>query len=332
VSTMPPLGQRPPVAGPMLIAYDGSLPAQEALRAAAAVLAGRSAIILTVWASVRHGAAASRLALPDTVVAAGVAALDGGARDDALRVGEEGARLARTGGLSADAIQAVQWGGIAATIAAVAEEHNASVVVVGSRGRSAVRSTVVGSVTYGLLHAVRRPVLVARDSSTTERSVHDGPLVFCYGGSNAARHALELAGGLLPPAGALVVHCWQPTREGTLVRSAAHPMLVPRLRDLVSELNRSDEDRAETVAAEGAQVARAAGMDAAARAVPERDGTSETLAQFAEDERAQLIIAGSRGRSPWSSLLLGSVSHGLLHRSSCPLLIVPPPEEDEDRA
>jgi nucleotide-binding universal stress UspA family protein len=332
MSTMPPLGQRPPVAGPMLIAYDGSLPAQEALRAAAAVLAGRSAIILTVWASVRHGAAASRLALPDTVVAAGVAALDGGARDDALRVGEEGARLARTGGLSAEAIEAVQRGGMAATIAAVAEEHNASVVVVGSRGRSAVRSTVVGSVTYGLLHAVRRPVLVAHDSATTERCVHDGPLVLCYDGSNAARHALELAGGLLPPAGALVVHCWQPTREGTLVRSAAHPMLVPRLRDLVSELNRSDEDRAETVAAEGAQVARAAGMDAAARAVPDRDGTSETLTQFAEDERAQLIIAGSRGHSPWSSLVLGSVSHGLLHRSSCPLLIVPPPEEDEDRA
>ena len=316
----------------MLIAYDGSLPAQEALRAAAAVLAGRSAIILTVWASVRHGAAASRLALPDTVVAAGVAALDGEARDDALRVAEEGARLARTGGLSADAIEAVQRGGVAATIAAVAEEHNASVVVVGSRGRSAVRSTVVGSVTYGLLHAVRRPVLVARDSSTTERSVHDGPLVFCYDGSNAARHALELAGGLLPSAGALVVHCWQPTRERTLVRRAAHPTLVPRLRDLVCELNRADEEQAEAVAAEGAQVARAAGMDAVARVLPERGGTSETLTRFAEDERAGLIVAGSRGRSPWSSLVLGSVSHGLLHRSSCPLLIVPPSGEDEDRS
>ena len=51
---------------------------------------------------------------------------------------------------------------MAATIAAVAEAHDASVVIVGSRGRSGVRSTPLGSVTYGLLHATRRPILIAR--------------------------------------------------------------------------------------------------------------------------------------------------------------------------
>jgi hypothetical protein len=40
MNTPPPIGQWSLVAGPMLIAYDGSLPAQEAVRAAAAVLAG----------------------------------------------------------------------------------------------------------------------------------------------------------------------------------------------------------------------------------------------------------------------------------------------------
>jgi nucleotide-binding universal stress UspA family protein len=332
MSATPGVGERPLVAEPMLIAYDGSIPAQEAVREAAAVLAGRRAIILTVWASVRHAAAATRLALSDQVVAAGVAALDGEARDNALRVAEEGARLARGEGLGADPMEIMQRGGVAATITAVAAEHDASVVVVGSRGRSAVRSTVVGSVTYGVLHGTRRPVLVARDSSTGKRSAHDGPIVLCYDGSDPGRHAVQVAGRVLPPAGALVVHCWQPTGEGTLVRSAAHPMLVPRLRDLVSELNKADEERAEAVAGEGMQVARAAGMDAAARVVPEQDGISETLAQFAEDERARLIVAGSRGRSPWSSLVLGSVSHGLLHRSTCPLLIVPPQEGDEHRS
>ena len=41
MSAPPRAGERPPVPEPMLIAYDGSLPAQEAVRAAAAVLAGR---------------------------------------------------------------------------------------------------------------------------------------------------------------------------------------------------------------------------------------------------------------------------------------------------
>jgi nucleotide-binding universal stress UspA family protein len=151
-------GNRPAAAGhqPMLIAYDGSLPAQEAVRAAAAVLAGRRAILLTVWASIGRGAA-GRLALPDEVVAAGVAALDAEARDTALLVAEEGARFARAGGLDAEPIEAMRGGGVAATITAVADERDASVVVVGSRGRSAVRSTVLGSVTYGVLHGMRRP-------------------------------------------------------------------------------------------------------------------------------------------------------------------------------
>jgi nucleotide-binding universal stress UspA family protein len=327
MNTSPAVGPRSLVTQPMLIAYDGSLPAQEAVRAAAVVLAGRRAIVLTAWASIGSGAA-GRLALPDDVVAAGVAALDGDARQNALRVAEEGARLARADGLDAEPMESARRGGAAATITAVADEHNASVFVVGSRGRSAVRSAVVGSVTYGVLHQARRPVLVARNSSTSERWVHDGPLVFCYDGSTAARHALEVAGSVLSSAQALVVHCWQPTEEGTVVRAAAHPMLAPRLRDIVSELNRADADGAEATAAEGLQVARAAGVEAVARAVPERDGTAETLAQFAADERARLIVAGSRGRSPWSALVLGSVSHGLLHRSSCPLLIVPPPEEE----
>ena len=111
--------------------------------------------------------------------------------------------------------------------------------------------------------------------------MHDGPLVLCYDGSDPARHAVQVAGHVLAPAAAVVVRsCWQPTGEGTLVRSAAQPILVPRLRDFVSELNKADEERAEAVAAEGMQVARAAGIDAVARVVPERDGASETLAQL----------------------------------------------------
>jgi nucleotide-binding universal stress UspA family protein len=39
---------------------------------------------------------------------------------------------------------------------------------------------------------------------------------------------------------------------------------------------------------------------------------------------AELIVLGSRGRSGIKSMVLGSVSYGVLHNSERPLLIVPP--------
>jgi nucleotide-binding universal stress UspA family protein len=312
-----------PEAAAMLIACDGSPHAEEAIRAATAMMPGRRALLLTVWGSVWQAAAATRIALPDDLVAEGVAALDAEAQDEASRTAEDGARLARAGGLRAAAMEAVRRGSVAATIAAVADAHDASAVVAGH---------AVGRVTYGLLHATRRPILVARDGSATERPAPDGPVMLCYDGSAPARRAGEVAGRLLRGSRGLVVHCWQPADDRSLLRSAAHPIVVPQLRDLVAKLNDAHREQAETVAAEGADVARSAGFEATPRIVGEREGIWETLSGVAEDEDARLVVAGSRGRSSWSSLVIGSVSHGLLHHSGRPLLIVAPPEEPGHRS
>jgi nucleotide-binding universal stress UspA family protein len=54
-------------------------------------------------------------------------------------------------------------GGSAATAEALniaGAQHNAAAVVVGSRGRSAVRQMLLGSVAKAILHSAYRPVLV----------------------------------------------------------------------------------------------------------------------------------------------------------------------------
>jgi nucleotide-binding universal stress UspA family protein len=50
----------------------------------------------------------------------------------------------------------------------------------------------------------------------------------------------------------------------------------------------------------------------------------ETVLQLAEEEEAQLIVVGSRGRGALSAALLGSVSAMLTKRASCPVTVVPP--------
>lgn len=53
-----------------------------------------------------------------------------------------------------------------------------------------------------------------------------------------------------------------------------------------------------------------------------RDRPAQALLQQAG--RAQLLVIGAGGRGNYAGLLLGSVTHALLHRSPCPLAVVRP--------
>lgn len=51
---------------------------------------------------------------------------------------------------------------------------------------------------------------------------------------------------------------------------------------------------------------------------------AERLGQIAEDERAAMLVVGSRGRGALRAAVLGSVSRELAARASCPVIVVPP--------
>ncbi|HEV2139816.1 MAG TPA: universal stress protein, partial [Candidatus Dormibacteraeota bacterium] len=53
---------------------------------------------------------------------------------------------------------------------------------------------------------------------------------------------------------------------------------------------------------------------------------AEALAEAADQYHADLVVVGSRGLSDWQSLVLAhSVSHQLLTKVDCPVLIVKGP-------
>ena len=56
---------------------------------------------------------------------------------------------------------------------------------------------------------------------------------------------------------------------------------------------------------------------------------AERLADLADDEDAELIVVGSRGRGAFKAAFLGSVSTSLVGVARCPVLIVPPGASEE---
>jgi nucleotide-binding universal stress UspA family protein len=139
---------------PILIAYDGSDYAKGAIEQAAEQLGnGRRAIVLTVWQP--FGAA---------FVGVGVApvGLEEGIENDARRVADEGARLAREAGF--DAEPAVERGDpVWQRIVEAADDRDAGVVVLGSHGRTGIELVLIGSVAGAVAAHTERPVLIAHN-------------------------------------------------------------------------------------------------------------------------------------------------------------------------
>ncbi len=149
----------------------------------------------------------------------------------------------------------------------------------------------------------------------------NGPTLLGFDGSAEAGNAIARAGELLEGRRALVAYVWTGLAE-VLLHSDAGAMPAP-IAEAAEEIDAADRERAEAVAAEGAQLALEAGFQAQPIVRHQRGNAWQTLRQCALEHHASAVVVGARGRSRVASVLLGSVSGGLAHHPPAPVLVVP---------
>lgn len=152
--------------GPVVIGYDGSDGARDAIVVTARRLHNRRAVVVHAWSSAvqRWPVGGSLLAAPVAEMQEIARNLDGVFAGQAQDMAEEGATLAREHGLDARPVAVEATPGPWRALTAVAHTEGAALIVVGSRGRGTVASTVLGSVSASLVHNAELPVLVVRNT------------------------------------------------------------------------------------------------------------------------------------------------------------------------
>lgn len=195
------------------------------------------------------------------------------------------------------------------SVALVDASKKASCLVVGARGRGALAGAILGTTSLDVASRADCPVVVVRElpgpAATPPRVVvgADGS----EGSAGAIGYAFAQAAERLVPL--TVVHVATPDVDGT------HSALRLTGSNLLALSQHEQALAAEEIAGWSEKY-----PDVPVNRHVLRGHPIKALVDHSEG--AELLVVGSRGRSGFAGMLLGSVSQGVLHHAHCPVAVV----------
>ncbi|GAA3276796.1 universal stress protein [Dactylosporangium vinaceum] len=277
-----------PGPGRIVVGYDGSYEARQAVHWAAAEAERTGAPLQIVnayqitWPGAYYPAVAEQLEAAQEVSEQRV-----GEIADRIRGLHSGLEVT---GLSVDTPAA-------ATLLDLGDA-GAKLLVVGNRGAGGLTNLVMGSIGQQVATHSRVPVAVVRGRC----AVTEGPVVVGVDGSASSADALGLAFTAARARGV----------ELLAVRAYVTPAYSPLPRAEVEAVERTVLDAGLAPWREQYPDVKVEALVAGGSAAKVLTGLSHT---------AQLVVVGSRGHGGFAGLLLGSVGLQLMHHAECPVLI-----------
>jgi nucleotide-binding universal stress UspA family protein len=204
----------------------------------------------------------------------------------------------------------VETGAPDEAILAAADDRRASLIVVGGHPRERLDHPLLGSVTERVVRLAHVPVLVARSSRA------DGPVLVATDFSDPAVPAISAAAAEARRRGVrtILIHSLERSVSGV------DPVPVDLDGPWTGMQARSILERRK-IALERLQAIRSE-MSFEGEILVAEGSASDAILRAAEVARASLIVVGSKGKTGWRRVLLGSVAESVVQRASCSVLVV----------
>jgi len=207
----------------------------------------------------------------------------------------------------------VHAGPPAEEILTVAEEIGADLIVIGSRGKSAVAEWFLGSVSEELLKKAPCPVLIVRPGSESV-----GRILLAYDGSPESEAALGWVTRLPVPPGARIKVVGVAEALSPAM-AAPSPALPPEYYSTMAAVEGERRERARWLTHHAAKRLKASGRRAEAEI---RYGDAATEIELAAKEGcADLVLLGAHARHGWISDLLGNTARAIVRHACCSVLV-----------
>ncbi len=210
----------------------------------------------------------------------------------------------------------IATGATAYEVWALAKKENASMVVMGTHGRSLAFDSLIGGTAHKVIHEMIKPLYIVRLSFV------EGPQPSCSADCLDTSNPVLYATDFSDTAELAFTYVEKMAESGvsrmTIMHVQDKSSIEKHLKDRLDDFNRIDTERLEMLRdrlyAKGAKDVKII--------LKYGEPVEEIIAASGEDEYS-MIVMGAQGRS-FKDVLLGSVSWNVVRGAAHPVLLIPP--------